>query len=298
MDLSILSRQFCEESALMRGYSPDTIKRYKTAVHLFSKHAAVTDIAECTQEKVREYFFRGRGQRHWSAGTFLTYHKSLVVFFRWCADRGHLERNPAEGIGLPKCPKTLPCRLIQQDALRLLEIVQNYPWAYTFLRFRNAAILAVVIFAGLRKQELLGLQVVDVDIVNRTIFVRRGKGAKDRIVPMSGALVPYLASYAAERTRLGKTCPEFFTSLNRDLGLTDTGLRRMVVQAREVSGIAFSLHKLRHTFATLMLEGGCDIFSLSRMMGHSEIKTTTIYLSASAEHLRAQMAKHPLSQIR
>ncbi|PIR01190.1 MAG: hypothetical protein COV66_01890 [Nitrospinae bacterium CG11_big_fil_rev_8_21_14_0_20_45_15] len=61
------------------------------------------------------------------------------------------------------------------------------------------------------------------------------------------------------------------------------------------SGIYFYTHQLRHTFATLMLEGGCDIFSLSKMMGHSDIKTTTIYLAASAKHLQEQMEKHPLN---
>ena len=66
---------------------------------------------------------------------------------------------------------------------------------------------------------------------------------------------------------------------------------------RKSSGIIFSVHKLRHTFATLMLEGGCDIYSLSKMMGHSDIKTTTIYLAASAEHLRSQMTKHPLNDL-
>ncbi len=75
------------------------------------------------------------------------------------------------------------------------------------------------------------------------------------------------------------------------------GLKKLVWQVRESSGIYFSVHKLRHTFATLMLEGGCDIYSLSKMMGHSDIKTTTIYLSASAEHLRSQMTKHPLNEL-
>ena len=68
-------------------------------------------------------------------------------------------------------------------------------------------------------------------------------------------------------------------------------------QVRKSSGVTFTVHKLRHTFATLMLEGGCDIYSLSKMMGHSDINTTTIYLAASAEHLRSQMLKHPMNEL-
>jgi len=129
------------------------------------------------------------------------------------------------------------------------------------------------------------------------LFVRQGKGNKDRVIPICDRLSETLVRYLIERQRLNKTCPEFFTSLNRNMGFTSIGLKRLVVKIKEVSGIQFSIHKLRHTFATLMLEGGCDIYSLSRMLGHSDIKTTTIYLAASAEHLRGQIMKHPLNNL-
>jgi len=175
--------------------------------------------------------------------------------------------------------------------------VHNYPYGYTFLRCRNHAIFSTFIFAGLRKQELLTLKFTDIDIENLTIFVRQGKGKKDRIIPMTYTLAQSLKRYLEYRKKLNKTCPEFFTSLNRNQGFTDTGLKRLVEQIRKASGVTFTVHKLRHTFATLMLEGGCDIYSLSKMMGHSDIKTTTIYLYASAEHLRSQMTKHPLNEL-
>lgn len=206
-----------------------------------------------------------------------------------------MERNPVADIEMPKVEKRLPPKLTKQETLRLLEIVYNYPYDYKFLRYRNHAIFSTFVFAGLRKKELLNLQYADVDIENLTIFVRQGKGSKDRIIPMSYTLAQTLKRYLEERKRLNKTCPEFFASLNRNIGLTNTGLKRLVYKMKETSRIDFTIHKLRHTFATLMLEGGCDIYSLSRMMGHSDIKTTTIYLAASTEHLRGQMMKHPLN---
>lgn len=181
--------------------------------------------------------------------------------------------------------------------MKLLEIVYNYPYDYKYLRYRNHAIFATFIFAGLRKTELLNLKYADVDIANLTIFINQGKGAKDRIIPMSYTLAESLKRYLEERKRLSKTCDQFFASLNRNSGFTDIGLKRLVIKMRTASGLTFTIHKLRHTFATLMLEGGCDIYSLSRMMGHSDIKTTTIYLSASAEHLRSQVGKHPLNDL-
>jgi site-specific recombinase XerD len=203
--------------------------------------------------------------------------------------------NPIVDIEIPKHEKKLPPKLSRQNALRLLEVVSNYPYEYRFLRHRNQAILAMFLFAGLRKQELLNLKYADVDMDNLSIFIRQGKGRKDRIIPMSYTLAESLKKYKEERKRLNKTNPEFFSSLRGNIGFTEHGLKRLVEQVKQSSGIVFSVHKLRHTFATLMLEGGCDIFSLSKMMGHSDIKTTTIYLAASPEHLRSQMVKHPLS---
>ena len=141
------------------------------------------------------------------------------------------------------------------------------------------------------------LKCTDIDLDNNVICVRQGKGSKDRVAPIPYRLVQILQKYSEERRRLKKTCPEFFASLNRDKGYTIHGLKRLVQQVREASGIHFGIHQLRHTFATLMIEGGCDIYSLSKMMGHSDIKTTTIYLSASVEHLRGQMDKHPLNYL-
>src|SRR3989339_696343 len=168
------------------------------------------------------------------------------------------------------------------------------PYPYKFLRHRNHAIFSMFIFAGLRKQELLSLRYADVDLENRSLFVRQGKGAKDRVIPICATLADSLKRYLGERQRLSKTCPEFFASLNHNIGFTNTGMKRLISKMNIASGIHFSAHKLRHTLATLMLEGGCDIYSLSKMMGHSDIKTTTIYLAATAEHLRSQMTKHPM----
>ena len=123
----------------------------------------------------------------------------------------------------------------------------------------------------------------------------QGKGGKDRTVSMSSTLAHTLGRYQEQRGRLRSTCLEFFVLSYRDMGFTDSGLKRLIDFTRKVSNIPFSAHKLRHTFATLMLEGGCDIFSLLKMLGHSDIKTTTIYLAASPEHPRKQILKHPLS---
>jgi len=297
MKIDNLLEQFCEHSKYIKGYAPETIRRYRESTKLLCKLEGVENIEQINSDIVRSFFMQGRTERDWQPGTFITKHKSLVVFFRWCVQKGHMASNPAEEIELPRVPKKIPPKLTRQQAMEILEVAYNYPYDYRFLRFRNHAIFATFIFAGLRKQELLSLGYGDIDLDNMSLFVRQGKGSKDRVVPICQSLASTLNRYITERKRLNKDCPEFFTSLNRNKGFTDSGLKRLIVKIRTASGIPFYAHKLRHTFATLMLEGGCDIFSLSKMMGHSDIKTTTIYLAATHEHLRSQAMKHPLNNM-
>lgn len=295
MNAKLLVLKFCDYSKYIKGYSPATLRRYRAVTNNYFKFADIREIEEVTEENVRSLFFYGRTTKNWGQNTFIQYHKTLGVFFRWCIKEGCLNINPIEDLETPKLPKRLPPKLTKQDALRLLEVVYNYPYKYKFLRYRNQAIFATFLFSGIRKKELLNLKLTDVDLENLSIFIRQGKGSKDRVVPISYRLAEILTKYLTERQRLKKTCPEFFTSLNRNVGFTESGIKRVVDNIVKASNIKFTIHKLRHTFATLMLEGGCDIYSLSRMMGHNDIKTTTIYLSASADHLRTQITKHPLN---
>lgn len=293
--IKILSQKFCDYSTYIKGLSPRTIQRYKHVINYYCRFANISEIEQVTQENVRNLFYYGRTTQNWTPNTFICYHKSLIVFFRWCMKEGQMTFNPTEDIEVPKLEKKLPIKLTKQEAMRILEVVDNYPYDNNFLRYRNYAIFSTFILSGIRKKELLSLKYTDVDVENLSIFIRQGKGSKDRIIPINYRLAEALQKYLEVRKKAFKTAPEFFTSYTYDMGFTESGLKRLIEKINEASGIKFTIHKLRHTFATLMLEGGCDIYSLSKMMGHSDIKTTTIYLAASVHHLREQILKHPLN---
>lgn len=296
MNIELLLEDFCHYSKYIRGVSDNTVKRYHQNISNFATAAQISDISHVNEKNVLSFFLDGRVLKGWKTTTYRTYYMSLLVFFRWCVKHEYLEKNFVDGMELPKIPKSLPKRLTKQESSKLLEITYNYPYVQKYLRYRNHALFSMFLFTGLRKNELLKLKFTDVDIENQTIFVK-GKGEKQRYIPMTTKLIHSLVRYMKERKKQGKTCPEFFTSSNKDQGFTESGLKRTILLMRKVSKINFKTHELRHTFATLMLEGGCDIFSLSKMMGHSDIKTTTIYLSATAEHLRSQVTKHPLNTV-
>ncbi|MDB5226640.1 MAG: hypothetical protein JWN78_833 [Bacteroidota bacterium] len=295
MYLDIIIQEFCEYVKNFRGYSPETIRRLRTTLQLFQKRGEITTMNEISEDKVRLFFYHGSVILHWKPNTFIGYHSGIRVFFEWCIKNKYLQTNFAHAIEVPKPPKQLPRKLPKHQAMKILEVVANCPFDTPFARVRNYAMFSTYLFAGLRKSELLRLTLIDVDLQNHVILVRQGKGNKDRNIPMSTTLVHTLKRYLEYRNKHQKSCPEFFTSQKRNGGVCGEALGLVVAKVRKACGFYFTLHQLRHTFATLMLEGGCDIYSLSKMMGHADIKTTTVYLSASVEHLRAQITKHPLN---
>lgn len=296
MNIHQLHASFCEEARLIKNYTPATIKWYTSTLAAYLKHQPqVTELHEVTPDSLRDFLYHGRLKRLWTADTFLNHYKGLKSFLKWCTKRGYITVNPIDSIEKPKLEKKLPKRISKQDALKLLEYAFHQPRFYRFQRYRDRAVFAVMIFAGLRSKEVLGLKMNDVDLENNIITVVGGKGGKDRMVPVCSTLKVILEEFKNDRSRLGKEETQFFCRLRGEGPFTVNGLKKVVEVLRARSKVNFSPHKLRHTFATMMLEGGCDIFTLSKMLGHSDIKTTTIYLSASVKHMQEQIMKHPLN---
>lgn len=296
MNILALHEQFCQEATLVRNLKPQTIKWYKVALGSFLKFykSEIQYIDQITTDKLREYLFSKRFDGSWTADSLLNQYKGIKSFLKWCVNRGYFDINPIDAIEKPKLDKKLPKRITKQEAERVINHVFNKRKAYRFERYRNRALLATILYSGVRVNELLSLKLHDLDMENRLINVMHGKGGKDRIIPISSTLLRYLKEYLADRARLKKDCEYFFVTLRGNKRFTYNGFKKMIDKVKKSTRIKFSAHRLRHTFATLMLEGGCDLFALQKMLGHSDIKTTTIYLSASATHLHEQITKHPL----
>ncbi|WP_084691901.1 tyrosine-type recombinase/integrase [Desulfobacter vibrioformis] len=294
-EILTLHRRFRDYSFAFKGNTPRTVRWFHDSMRSFVTHSGIEKLDEATRGQIEEWLFRGKNERSWSAKTIRNHLQALSSFFEWCVKEEFLPENPVKKISRPKLPKRIPKHLTKEQALNLIEWAWNFNYSYKFERSRAAAIIATFIFSGVRLQELVNLKLQEIDLENKTLFVKSGKGEKDRIVPLCPRLIEILKAYLKDRNRLKKNCPYFFTAMREDNRMGDKVIPRLVQRLREKSGIYFYPHMLRHTFATLMLEGGCDLFSLSKMMGHSDIKTTTIYLSATAGHLQEQIAKHPLN---
>lgn len=302
LTLQELHDRFCAEAENLRRLSPKTITWYREGFKSLQNFKTYKHISQVNELELSDFMFWGMREKKWKERTMTVYYNSLNSFFNWSAKKQALEVNPLKNIPRPKLPQLLPKSLSQADAVKLFECVQIMPTPKEykppmFHKRRDIAIFAMFLFTGLRRQELIDLRCNDVNFDEDVVTVRCGKGNKGRVVPMSFELKLHLQRYAEERNKNEIAAPSFFTSFHYQKKMSDSTLKRLFKRVKELSGIQFSAHQLRHTFATLMVRSKCDVYALSKMMGHASIKTTSMYLSASADHLKEQINNHPLNYL-
>jgi len=230
--------------------------------------------------------------------TFRAQHARLIpvrAFFKWCAKQNYLLYNPASEIELPRLEHRLPKHVLTKAEA---EQVLVQPDTSESMGLRDRAILETFYSTGMRRSELMGLGLFDLDRERGTVMIRQGKGKKDRMIPIGERAVAWIDRY---QTRVR---PELAVERgNATLFLTQAGeaftpdrltqLVRGYVNAADI-GKTGSCHLLRHTMATLMLENGADIRYIQAMLGHAELSTTQIYTQVSIRKLKEiHSATHP-----
>lgn len=295
LSLQLLHDHYCQHALTVKNLSPRTIYGYKEAFNNYLKFSKKTDIQQVDMFSIEQWIFNGSHERNWKAKTIRNRLMALSIFFEWCVKREIIDENPSKRIDKPRLPKSIPRSLKKDKALDLLDWVKHLRYSCPYERFRAITILNLFIFTGIRKSELTNIKIHHINLAEQALLIECGKGNKDRLIPINDILLPVIKKYLKAREKMNYKTLYFFASTRRDGKIGEKVLPRLVEKLRDKSGIYFSSHMLRHTFATLMLEGGCDIYSLSKMMGHSDIKTTTIYLSATVVHLQKQIRKHPLA---
>ena len=217
----------------------------------------------------------------------------LRSFYRHLRREGELDRDPTADLRAPRKSQKLPQVLTRGEVARLLDAPRGTdPGA-----LRDRALLELMYACGLRASEAIGLELGDIDLT-AGVLRARGKGAKERLVPIGREAIAATRAYLDRgRPALVGLRDEPRLLLNRrGTGLTRQGLYKIVQRYAREAGLGgrLSPHTLRHTFATHLLAGGCDLRSLQEMLGHADIATTQIYTHLSAERLKdAYFKAHP-----
>lgn len=241
------------------------------------------------------YLFRGEGGGALSFRTQSMYLLAIKGYFRFLAKQNHILSNPASDLEMPRCGKRLPRDMMTREEVEKVLAVTDPAQP---LGLRDRAMLETLYATGIRRLELIRLQIFDLDCERGTLLIREGKGKKDRMIPIGRRALAWVGKYLEEVRPTLATAPDDGTLFLTNIGepIRPNGLSLLVSGYVKAAGIGKkgSCHMFRHTMATLMLEGGADIRFIQQMLGHERLDTTSIYTQVSILKLKeVYEATHP-----
>jgi integrase/recombinase XerD len=295
------------EALRIKNYSERTVENRESYLSFFIAWCEARSLSrpqEVTKpilERYQRHLFHLR-KENGKPLSFRSQHSRLVpvrAYFKWLARQNVLLWNPASELELPRLERRLPKHVLTASEA---EQVLAQPDVREPLGVRDRAILEVLYSTGIRRMEVIGLSVYDLDGDRGTLMVRQGKGKKDRMVPIGEQAVAWVERYLSE-VRAGLVVPPddgrlFLTAAGEEFSPNRlTQLVRGYVNAAD-TGKKGACHLFRHTMATVMLENGADIRYIQEMLGHVELSTTQIYTQVSIRKLQAVHAlTHPTAKL-
>ena len=300
-----------KEYLLLKNYRERTIKEYLFQLSFFRRYLKeetdVNDINEINRQTITNY----QSKIYQSGITMQTLSTKLTAiksFFQTLYTENKLYINPAEDITLPKCRVSYGTGLLTEEEInRIFEYFENYSVKIRdikiettqsyMLHLRNHAIVELLYTTGIRKEEMIKLQIDDIDFTENILRVREGKGGKGRLVPIGEPSIQTLKRYLKEsRPYLNNNQNNTLFLNSRGNILDRYGYLLVVKQAAEKAGIKkrVTVHGIRHSCATHMLNNGADIRYIQELLGHTNLATTEQYTHLSIKDLKKAHSKyHP-----
>jgi site-specific recombinase XerD len=284
---------FLTSMEVERNASKRTLIVYRKALEKFGAQPQFPGWKECRAENFRVYLFELMKHRA-ARSTIRLEFAALRSFYKFLAQRHGLTTSPLAGVLLPKMEKKLPLVLTIKQIDELLAApfkVERENQAPAWAAARDVAIMELFYSSGLRLQELVLLDVGDIDPYSESVRVL-GKGRKERVCPVGAPALEAIQKYRQQaRVEAG---PLFISKLRRRL--TPLAVQQMMKKYMRHTSIPISLspHKLRHSFATHMLDAGADLRSVQSLLGHASLSTTQIYTHVTVERMKkAYEEAHP-----
>lgn len=283
--------KFLRYLEIEKGASPHTLRAYREDLEIFFANIK-SEVDDIELNDIRGFVAEQINAGH-KKTTVSRRLATVRSFLKFLYREGYIKANPAKLVPTPKLPMMLPVFLSVDDVFSLVE----KPEGIGFLPARDRAILELLYSSGLRVSELSGLNADDLNVREGLVKVK-GKGKKERIVPVGKKAVEAIKTYLVERVLLKKKDGAFFLNKN-GTRLTDRSIRRIVIKYAKAIGVNGRIgpHTLRHTFASHLLQGGADLRVIQELLGHSSLSTTQKYTHLDITHLMDTYDKaHPLAK--
>jgi len=277
-------RQRTLEELQRRNYSPETTRSYIHAVKQFAEYFGKSP-EKLGPEEIRRYQLYLLNKKKCSAGTVKVHMSALRFLYKKVLKRHDLS---FDDLVYPKKPKKLPVVLSAEEVARLIEATSH---------LMHRTVLMLLYGTGIRRTEASRLQVSDIDSQRMILHIRLGKGSRDREVPLSPKLLEVLRAYWRSRRPKGFLFPSSTGHRGTEQPICSKTIWNICKEAAVRAGISKRIgpHTLRHSFATHHLEAGTDLRTIQLLLGHADLKDTTVYLHLSHRHLHA--ASSPLERL-
>jgi len=290
--LDAVFTMYLSEGEHIRRLSKQTIKGYSEVYLTFKKIVPEVNYVEDLHPYLIQEFFKRLGTRERKVGaqtkvgvkpsTTSTYYNKLMAFFRWLEERGYVkEHYLTQSIRRPSTPIYDDEKaLTNEEVSKIIASISLHTVEDNFLNKRDIAMISTLLYTGVRRGELLGLRIQDVDFEQKQVFVNHftSKSKANRYIPLHPTLHYHLKEYFKELRKGKYSCEYLFVSSKSDSGLTKEGLRHWVKRYKIKSGVPFHLHRFRHTFACSLAKNGADLMSIMKLLGHTSSRMTERYL--------------------
>ncbi len=283
--------QFTAYLAVEKNSSPRTIIEYQRDLLGFKNFILDKNLLLADKTDVRSFLEHLKNQKNCSPKTIQRKIATLRSFYKFCLREDYISKNPMDYIQNQKIEKKLPVFLTEQETNKIIQTA--FSMSHTVRGRRDYAMILLFLSTGLRISELINLTLGDIDVYcNKDFTIKvRGKGNKERIIPILGRAKDALESWIKHKP--SSPYKEIFINLTSRKPVTSRSIQRTIKKYTEQAGIEkkISPHKLRHTFATNLLRNQADIVSIQELLGHESLNTTRIYTHVTPTDKRRAIMK-------
>jgi site-specific recombinase XerD len=270
--------------------SPSTIYGYRKEVGKFIDYITsinILDINLISTSTIRQYFYYARENRGLCQSSISKIIATIKSFFNYLEEEEIIVKNPTRKIRVPKKIYRIPSVMSKYEVGLIIKSVDFAPLRCRKNNTRDKLVLSLLYYTGIRKSELLNLNWTDINLSKSSVIIRRGKGGKDRLIPLHRKVTELVDKYLDERLPLKTDALIIGEQGKRLCNCSFTYLLNMYLCLSGLKKKGYTAHSFRHSFATHLVEAGVDLFKVQKMLGHASLDTTKIYINFNS----SQMAK-------
>lgn len=294
MSISEQFEEFIDYLSAEKNISNHTKANYTSDFKIFLNFLYINgikpDLQTITTPIIRKYLAYLKNEKDYKNQTMRRKIHSLSSFFKFLLEQEYIEKNPMNPVHAPKLEGRIPIYLSKEEVELLISTAMKYGKENAL---HDKCFLKTIAFTGMRRQEALALNWEDIDFGKSVVKIKKGKGKKERIVPLPESLSSDLWAYLQTRLPLSTQAVFISNAGNRLTPSPAQSRFNKYIKKAGLSDKGYTLHKLRHSYASLLIQNNADLLSVQKLLGHSDLNSTKIYTHVNTEHLKKQVDKLP-----